>query len=59
MKLKRCQYFYSDSVYAKRYCNAPKDAHTFDEGCKGHRSSCPYYRNDELVLKRRKDAGLI
>lgn len=53
MKYPRCQYYQQLWIGAKRVCNAPKNAHTFDEGCKGHRSSCPAYVNDEMVWRKR------
>jgi hypothetical protein len=44
-KRAKCQYYYSIYPYAMEVCNAPSGRHTFDEGCKGHRSSCPSYES--------------
>jgi hypothetical protein len=52
MKYPRCKYynFNSNNPY-KHECNAPKGWHTFDEGCKGHRQSCPGYEGDTSRMR--------
>ena len=40
MKYPRCQY------YQKRTCEAPAGRHTFDKGCRGHKSTCQSYVAD-------------
>ena len=42
MKYPRCQYWQQIYPYTRPLCNGK--GHTFDEGCRGHRSSCPSYR---------------
>lgn len=47
MKYPRCKFynFNLDNPY-KHECNAPVGRFTYDENCKGHKSSCPSYEAD-------------
>lgn len=52
MKYPRCKYYnFNPNNPYKHECNAPNGWHTFDEGCKGHRSSCPSYEGDTSRMK--------